>query len=491
MQRSILSVLVALTLSLAVKAQTYTSTTMVTGLNYPVAFDVADDGRFFITQKGGNSSGSCANGFIRVFSSAGTSLGTFYNLTDSVQCDFERGLLGIELDPDFTNNHYVYVYYNHYYAGDERIRIVRFTEVANVGTNPTIIFDLDIPNNINGNHVGGNLHFRPSDPNHLYFTIGDLAYALSNQTLNYANKLTNPYGKIHRINLDGSAPTDNPFYDDGNPLVGNCDWIWSYGHRNSFDFCFNPVTDSMYCSENGQNTYDEVNIIHRGGFYGWAACEGNFDADTLSLPCHTTGDIRPISVWGPGGLPAVTGIVFYTGTVWAAIENHLIVADNDFGRIYDCTMGNAPAYDVVTTRVQMGDLTTSGGLTTLRQSVDGCVFAMKGGYTTNGQIYKVCPLGIGIAENNTALNSLVVYPNPASGVLNIESTFLSNTDLNAELIDFSGRLIHSCEANTVKGNKCTYSIDLLRNKIAKGIYFVQIKNTLTKEVMATTKVVVD
>src|SRR5262245_50809985 len=84
-----------------VKAQ-YTSTTIVTGLNYPVAFAVAPDGRFFLTQKGGNAAGSCANGFIRVFSSTGTSLGTFYDLTDSVQCDFERGLLGIELDPDFA-----------------------------------------------------------------------------------------------------------------------------------------------------------------------------------------------------------------------------------------------------------------------------------------------------------------------------------------------------------------------------------------------------
>ena len=154
-------------------------------------------------------------------------------------------------------------------------------------------------------------------------------------------------------------------------------------------------------------------------------------------------------------------------------------------------MGNAPAFDTVTSRTQMGDLTASGGLTTLKQSVDGCIFAMKGGYTTNGQIYKVCPVGIGIAENNTALNSLVVYPNPASGILNIESTFLSNTDLKAELLDFSGRLVYACEPNTMKGNKNTYSIDLLRNKIAKGIYFVQIKNTLTKEVMATTKVVVD
>ena len=149
----------------------------------------------------------------------------------------------------------------------------------------------------------------------------------------------------------------------------------------------------------------------------------------------------------------------------------------------------------------MGDLVVSPadpssqgtGLTTLRQSIDGCIFAMKGGYTDQyGKIYKVCPTGVGLAENNTVLNSLVVYPNPASGALTIESSFqLNNNELNAELIDFSGRVIYSCEANSIKGNKNTYNSDLLKHKIAKGIYFVQIRNVNTKEVMATTKVVVD
>ena len=90
----------------------------------------------------------------------------FYDLRDSVNSVSERGLLGIALDPDFATNHYVFVYYNYNPdsvggTGDERIRIQRFTELNNVGTQPTIIFDLDVPDNIQGNHVGGNLHFRP------------------------------------------------------------------------------------------------------------------------------------------------------------------------------------------------------------------------------------------------------------------------------------------------------------------------------------------
>ncbi|MCD6065934.1 MAG: hypothetical protein K0S33_760 [Bacteroidetes bacterium] len=481
--------LLMLVAGIAAKAQ-YTSTTLVTGLNYPVAFAVAPDGRFFITQKGGNAAGSCANGFIRVFSSTGTSLGTFYDLTDSVQCDFERGLLGIELDPNFATNHYVYAYYNHNYAGDERIRIVRFTEAANVGTNPTLIVDLDVSNSIAGNHVGGNLHFRPSQPDKIYFTIGDLAYQQSNPTLNYANKLTNPYGKILRVNSDGTVPTDNPYYDDGNPLATNCDWIWSYGHRNPFDFCFSPVSDSMYCSENGLNTWDEANIIHKGAFYGWANCEGNYANGSTTTPCSAPGAVNPIIDWGTP-LPAVTGIVYYSSPVWAAIDNHLIVADNDFGRIYDCTLGNAPFYDIVTSKTTMGDLTTTGGLTTLRQSSDGCIFAMKGGYTTNGQIYKVCPVGIGMAENTTIANSLLVYPNPGSSVLNIETTATDITTIKTELVDISGRIVYSSESLKTNKGKNKITVDLVANKIVPGIYFVQLKNTENKQITATAKIIVE
>jgi glucose/arabinose dehydrogenase len=473
-----------------VKAQ-YTSTTVVTGLNYPVAFAVAPDGRFFITQKGGNAAGSCANGFIRVFSSAGTSIGTFYDLTDSVQCDFERGLLGIELDPDFATNHYVYIYYNHLYAGDERIRLVRFTESSNVGTNPTIIFDLDVPENIAGNHVAGNLHFRPSQPDKIYFTIGDLAYALGDSVNNYANKLHLPFGKVHRINKDGTIPTDNPFYDDGDPYTGNCDWIWSYGHRNPFDFCFSPVSDTMYCSENGQNTWDEANVIHKGAFYGWANCEGRYMYASTTTLCHTTlPHVNPIVDWA-APLPAVTGIVYYSGSVWSALDNHLIVADNDYGRIYDCTLGNAPYYDIVTSKVQMGDLTTSGGLTTLRQSSDGCIFAMKGGYTTNGQIYKVCPVGIGFADNSAISNSLIVFPNPGSNVLNIETTLSDAKDIKAELLDISGRVVYAGANIQGKQGKNTISVDLVSNHISKGIYFVELKDAENGQVLGTTKYIVE
>ena len=123
---------------------TYTSTNVVTAIRYPADFDWLPDGRYIVTQKGDNSF-PAANAFIKIYSSAGAALGNYYNLTDSVDSDFERGLLGIAVDPNFATNAYIYVYYNYRNAAQNKLqmRVVRFTTVGNVGTNPTTIHCLN------------------------------------------------------------------------------------------------------------------------------------------------------------------------------------------------------------------------------------------------------------------------------------------------------------------------------------------------------------
>lgn len=480
------AILIAAMSHFCISAQNYNSTTVVSGLQYPVAFDVAPDGRFFLTEKGDGSNTPSQKARILVYNNSGTLLSTFYDLSDSTISTSERGVLGIALDPDFSVNHYVYVYYNHFYNNVERIRILRFTEAANVGTDPTIIFDLPEIDSIYG-HVGGNLHFRPSQPNHIYFTIGDLLYAQTDPMLNHANKITKPFGKVLRINKDGGIPTDNPFYDDGNPLNGNCDWIWSYGHRNPFDFCFSPVNDSLYCSENGMYYWDEVNLISKGLFYGWAECEGNYMNSSNTALCNVPGAQLPITSFG-SPLPAVTGVLFYSGTTWNSLDNHLLVADNNNGNIYDCTLGNAPAYNTVTNRTILGDMTTSGGLTTLKQSPDGCIYAMNGGYTTNGGIFKICPIAQGIFENHYPILSLEIYPNPAVTAITIELDLSEERMIELHLTDIIGKTI-STEKIVSKTGKNLINLEL--EDELRGIYVIQLKDLDTKQVLSTKKLVID
>lgn len=465
-------------------AQTYTTTNICTGLQYPVAFDFLPDGRIYLTQKGdGNTPTTPGTAIIKAYNSNFSLIGTFYDLSDSVNSDFERGLLGITADPDFTNNHYIYTYYVHQYNNSERLRIVRFTEANNVGTSPAVIFDLDITSyNIPGNHVGGNLHFRPSDPNHIYFTIGDLAH---NQTSagNYAQMLTLPFGKTLRIGKDPvpagydvhsvggfgcNVPTDNPFYDDGNPSTGNCDIIWTYGHRNPFDFCFSPVSDSMYCSENGLNAWDEMNMIHRGANYGWNTCEGFYMNSSTTTPCNLAGSVLPLEDWS--NPPALTGILYYSGQVMPEFDNHMLVADNDYARIYDLTLGNAPAYDTVVSRTQWQDL--AGGLTTMKEGTDGCIYAMKGGYTTSGLIYRICPQGLGTEDfENPYFSFTQNSPNPFSTTTTIAFTMKQNTQATIVLYDMFGREVAVLADGMQSEGKHQLTIDAQQLQLAPGNYF--------------------
>ena len=94
---------------------------------------------------------------------------------------------------------------------------------------------------------------------HLFYSIGDRGHE------DDAQDLAKPAGKIHRINVDGSTPTDNPF--SGRP--GVLATIWSYGHRNPQGLVFHPVTGAMWETEHGPSGGDELNRIEPGRNYGW------------------------------------------------------------------------------------------------------------------------------------------------------------------------------------------------------------------------------
>jgi len=163
----------------------------------------------------------------------------------------ERGLLGIAIDPEFATNHFVYVFHH---PASNFGRITRFTDVDNAGVNPTIIADQIPAASI---HNGGYLGFGPDGK--LYLTVGE-----NGQSSN-AQDLTVVPGKLHRFNRDGTIPSDNP-------LPGSS--IWSYGLRNSFGFSFHPVTGSLFLSEPGPTSNDEMNRIVKGGNYGWPTVLG-------------------------------------------------------------------------------------------------------------------------------------------------------------------------------------------------------------------------
>ncbi|MEU3643502.1 PQQ-dependent sugar dehydrogenase [Lentzea sp. NPDC034063] len=199
----------------------------------------------------------------------------------------EGGLLGIELSPTFVADGLIYVY--HTASGDNRI--VRAKIEGNTLTGWTTLLT-GIPRN--KFHNGGRLRFGADGK--LYAGTGD-----GQNGANAQNK-QNLGGKVLRLNPDGSAPSDNPFFSEG----GNARYVWTYGHRNVQGL----ATDSqgrMWQAELGNSNMDEVNLLQKGGNYGWPSCEGTSGSCGGYVAPKKTFSVGSAS---PSGLAIVNDVLF-------------------------------------------------------------------------------------------------------------------------------------------------------------------------------------
>ena len=252
--------------------------TFVPRADFPVAMAFAPDGRLFYAE--------FQTGRIRIVQNGVLLPDPFY--TFSVAHQPETGLLGLALDPNFAQNHYVYVFYTQQAPGGLTgpNQVVRLTEVNGKGTHLTPILR-DLPSG--PVHNAGRLRFGPDGK--LYVSVGETDHMGNSQNLGSLA------GKILRINPDGSIPKDNPFVGQR----GKQPAIWAYGLRNSFGFDFHPITKAMFATENGPGDNDEFDIIQRGGDYGWPPAGYQ----------NKAGLIDPIAVYNP--VLAPTGLAFYVG----------------------------------------------------------------------------------------------------------------------------------------------------------------------------------
>jgi glucose/arabinose dehydrogenase len=238
-------------------------------LDTPWALDFLPDNKIIFTQRDGEVS-ILDNGTVK-------SIGNI-----NVNQIGESGLLGIVVDPNFTENKYVYIYY----TAQNGNKVSRFTLNEKLENETTIIDNIPSAQI----HDGGRIKFGPDGK--LYITTGD---ATNRPEAQNTNSLS---GKILRLNKDGSVPSDNPF--------GN--YVYSYGHRNPQGITWNPTTKEMYSSEHGQSRNDEINIIIKGANYGWPTYEGNNSPE---------GYIKPLIFYTDFTL-APSGIAYYNGALYVA-----------------------------------------------------------------------------------------------------------------------------------------------------------------------------
>lgn len=261
----------------------------------------------------------------------------------------ECGLLGLAVHPDFARNGRYFVCYSLRIGGQLHQRVSRFDG----GMEQPLITQLDPA----GNHNGGDLHFGPEG--YLYISVGDGGGA--NDAYDNARFINKGFhAAILRIDVDkkpGSqppnphpavhvgtytVPADNPFIDAVKHLGEKIDptsvrtEIWATGLRNVWRFSFDPPTGRLFAADVGQNLFEEVNVIEKGGDYGWSHREGlhTFNLGPgKDIPPAAFKPIDPIFEYPRTTGLSITGGRVYRGTKFPEFKDAYILADYAFGRI--------------------------------------------------------------------------------------------------------------------------------------------------------------
>jgi glucose/arabinose dehydrogenase len=256
-----------------------TAITMLTSMVF------APDGRLFFTEKN--------TGAIRIMTPEQKILENPFASVDDLYASWEQGMLGLAIDPEFNINHLIYVYYTAVVdiengnGGKVINRVLRFTDNNNTGTDPTVIMD-NIPAS-RGYHSGGAMAFGPDGK--LYITVGDATEHI------FAQDPSILIGKVLRINKDGTIPQDNPYPNSP---------VYTMGHRNMYGIAFDDDGTGLV-TENGDVRYDEINLITKGGNYGFPTSQ------PANLPPERANDssIKPLrSYWDT---IAPTQMIYYEG----------------------------------------------------------------------------------------------------------------------------------------------------------------------------------
>lgn len=242
-------------------------------LSLPWAIDISNEGKIYFTER---------SGAIRVIENGKLNPIPIIKFPNLLVSQGEGGLMGIALDPNYSENHYIYVM--HSYTENNQIynRVVRLIENNNMAYIDRVIIDKIPGGQI---HNGGRIKIGPD--NKLYIATGDAGNSSLSQS--YRSLA----GKILRLELDGRIPRDNPFPNSP---------VYSIGHRNPQGLSWNSK-NILYESEHGQSAHDEINIIEPGANYGWPLVQGDESSTEIIIqkPLLHSGE----DTWAPSGIAFV------------------------------------------------------------------------------------------------------------------------------------------------------------------------------------------
>ena len=299
-----------------------------------------DTGYWYVAEKGGK---------VWYFDNTPTvaSKSLFVDLSANVgDHSSEMGLLGMAFHPNFPADRRVFVSYTHAPAGGPiTSRIASFTlSNDNLTLDPAsekILLSVQQPET---NHNGGNIAFGPDG--YLYIGFGDGGGGGDAHEPNgNGQTLTTLLGKLLRIDVSPGdrydIPADNPFAS--NPqcspqttrAAAACPEIYAWGLRNPWRWSFDRTNGNLWVGDVGQNLYEEVDVVERGGNYGWRCREGKHDYNTANTPlCGSASLVDPLVEYDHGLGNSITGGYVYRGTQATNLVGRYIFGDFGSGTIW-------------------------------------------------------------------------------------------------------------------------------------------------------------
>ena len=420
------------------------TTVVASNLNVPWDMAYGPDGWIWFTELGGN---------IKRMNPDTYQVQQVFAISDVVLFGFSVGLHSMVLHPDFNTNHYLYVHYT-YSTTTSKIVRYEYDTANNTLINPTIIL---------GNILAGVSHngSRMAILNDkLFITLGDTY----NQPA-LAQNLSSINGKVLRINLDGSIPSDNP-------IPGS--YIWTFGHRNPQGLCYG--NGRLYSSEHGTGANDEINIIEQNRNYGWSNVEGVCNTAAEITFCTANNVKEPIWSWSPSIAPC--GLDLYQNTAIPEWNNSLLLAVLKDKKLIQLKL-SADGSQIIEQNMYLTNI--YGRLRDVIAIPDGRIFIC-----TSNRDYAGTPIAADdriIELRNAALgvshpdeNKTTIYPVPSDHMLYIDS------NANIEFVT-----IINTEGKEVYSDGYSNKVDV--SALAAGMYYLQLLDS-DKKVVEKKKILI-
>lgn len=343
--------------------------TVVDGLEHPWGIAVLPDGGILVTERPGR---------LRMVNPEGKLSGPLGGVPE-VYAVKQGGLLDVAIGPSHESDRWIYLSHAKPLGDHLSVTAVSRAKLSEDGTKLTDLEEIFVqaPPSPTPMHYGSRIVFDSNG--HVFITTGEHS---ANEERDQAQDLGTTYGKVIRLDLDGSVPADNPFMGQEGAIAS----IWSYGHRNIQAAAIDDE-DRLWVIEHGPKGGDELNLVEPGSNYGWPVV--SYGAEYSGAPvgkgraAHAPDFVEPRYYWDP--VIAPSGMVFYDGEMFPEWQGNVLVGSLTPGALVRLELGG----EQVTGEERL--LTDAGRIRDVAVDADGAILVITD--APNGALLRLTPEG--------------------------------------------------------------------------------------------------